>query len=48
VLYRWGHRIGLDMKAVFPNFTSLALGLAERPSVKRTLAIEGVCLDGTK
>jgi glutathione S-transferase len=48
VLYRWGHRIGLDMRKTYPNFSGLIAGLSERSSVKRTLATEDISLDGTR
>lgn len=48
VLYRWGHRIGLDMGKAYPNFSALIASHAGRASVKRTLATEDVALDGTR
>ena len=48
VLYRWGHRIGLDMGKAYPNFASLITRHAARPSVRRTLVTEDVALDGTR
>lgn len=46
VLYRWGNRIGLDMRAACPAWTAVALRLAERPAVQAALKRETVTLDG--
>lgn len=48
VLYRWGHRIGLAMDTAYPNFAALIKGHATRPSVRRTLEVEDIVLDGTR
>jgi glutathione S-transferase len=46
VFYRWGYRIGLDMKDEFPQWTKHALRVASRPTVKRVFEIEGIKIDG--
>ena len=46
VFYRWGYRIGLDMKTEFPQWTKHALRVASRPTVKRVFEIEGIKIDG--
>lgn len=48
VLYRWGNRIGLDMAGTYANYTRFADSLAERSSVRRTLAEEDIRLDGIR
>jgi glutathione S-transferase len=45
VFYRWGYRIGLDMKAHYPNWTKQAVRVASRPTVKRVFEDEGIELD---
>jgi glutathione S-transferase len=42
VLYRWGVRIGLDMRGAYARYTRFAEVLTQRPSVKATLATEGL------
>lgn len=44
IFYRWGGRIGLDMRADYPGWTAHAERLMERPAVQRTLKQEGVTL----
>jgi glutathione S-transferase len=44
VFYRWGGRIGLDMRADYPGWTAHAERLMERPAVQRSLKQEGVTL----
>ena len=46
VFYRWGYRIGVDMKTQFPNWTKHALRVASRPTVKRVFEVEGIKIDG--
>ena len=46
VFYRWGYRIGLDMKTEFPQWTKHSLRVASRPTVKRVFEIEGIKIDG--
>jgi glutathione S-transferase len=47
VFYRWGgFRLGLDMKAEFPQWTKHALRVASRPTVKRVFEVEGIKIDG--
>jgi glutathione S-transferase len=41
VFYRWGNRIGFDMKS-YPKYTTLVSRLAERQSVQRMAAKEGI------
>ena len=42
VFFRWGHRIGLDMRAGYPQWTRHAERVLERPAVQRVLQQEGV------
>jgi glutathione S-transferase len=46
VFYRWGNRMGLDMKSLYPNWTKHALRVAQRPTVKRVFEVEGIHLEG--
>ncbi|WP_028356587.1 glutathione S-transferase family protein [Bordetella petrii] len=46
VLYRWGNRIGLEMRKDCPAWTDASLRLAERPAVQAVLRREAVSLDG--
>jgi glutathione S-transferase len=45
VFYRWGYRIGLNMKELFPVWTRHAHRVASRPTVKRVLEAEGIRLE---
>jgi glutathione S-transferase len=45
VLYRWGNRIGIDMRGNYPAWTAASMRLLERPAVQRTLKREGVTID---
>jgi glutathione S-transferase len=42
VFFRWGNRIGLDMRASFPAWTAQAERVAARPAVERALVQEGI------
>ncbi|WP_338929158.1 glutathione S-transferase N-terminal domain-containing protein (plasmid) [Roseomonas mucosa] len=42
VFWRWGGKIGLDMTATFPAWTSQAAEVARRPAVWRALEQEGL------
>jgi len=42
VFYRWGDRIGLDMRADYPSWTRHAERLLQRPAVQRAVAQEGI------
>lgn len=44
VIYRWGYLLKMDMKGTYPNYTKLALEVAERPSVLKAIEIEGIPL----
>jgi glutathione S-transferase len=44
VFYRWGNRIGLDMRRYYPFWSSHAELIAARPSVQRVLAREKVSI----
>lgn len=45
VLYRWGNRIGLGMRANYAAWTALAERTLERPAVQRALAREGISIE---
>jgi glutathione S-transferase len=42
--YRWGNRIGLDMKAACPRWTGWVERMKERPAVQRAVEREGLSL----
>ena len=42
VFYRWGARLGYDMKRAYPAYTAYVERLCQRPSIQRTLASEGI------
>lgn len=42
VFYRWGYRIGIDMRAVYPKYTRHAEAVVVRPAVQRTLQQENI------
>jgi glutathione S-transferase len=42
VFFRWGNRIGLDMKKDYPGWSDHAERVAARPAVQRALQQEGV------
>lgn len=41
-LYRWGLRIELEMRELFPQWTAHAERILQRPAVQRALAAEGI------
>ena len=43
--YRWGNRIGLDMRTSCPRWTALVTRMLERPAVTATLEAEGLPRD---
>ncbi len=45
VFYRWGNRLGIDMKAQYPVWTKHALRVFSRPTVKRVFEAEGIELE---
>lgn len=45
VFYRWGNRLGLDMKALYPVWAKHAQRVFSRPTVKRVFEAEGIELD---
>jgi glutathione S-transferase len=45
VFYRWGNRLGIDMKTLFPVWTKHAHRVFSRPTVKRVFEAEGIELD---
>jgi glutathione S-transferase len=45
VFYRWGNRLGIDMKTLYPVWTKHALRVFSRPTVKRVFEAEGIDLD---
>jgi len=42
VFYRWGNRIGVDMRAGYPGYTRHAERMLQRPAVQRALQQEGI------
>ena len=42
VFFRWGNRIGLDMRAGYPQWTAHAERVLQRPAVQRVLQQEGI------
>lgn len=46
VFYRWGNRLGIDMKQQYPEWTKHALRVFSRPTVKRVFAEEGIQIEG--
>jgi len=42
VFYRWGNRIGVDMRATYPAWTAHAEAMCARPAVQAALAQEGI------
>jgi glutathione S-transferase len=45
VFYRWGNRLGIDMKTMFPVWHKHALRVFSRPTVKRVFEAEGIELE---
>lgn len=45
VFFRWGNRIGIDMKGTYPNWARHAQRVYSRPTVKRVFEAEGIELD---
>lgn len=45
VFYRWGNRLGVDMKTLYPVWTKHAMRVFSRPTVKRVFEAEGIELD---
>jgi glutathione S-transferase len=48
VFYRWGNRIGVDMRADYPRYTRFAENLARRDSIAAAFAAENILLDGSR
>ncbi|HZH12262.1 MAG TPA: glutathione S-transferase N-terminal domain-containing protein [Microvirga sp.] len=44
VFYRWGNRIGFDMKAAYPAWTRIAERALARPAVQKAMADEGITI----
>ncbi|HEV2112135.1 MAG TPA: glutathione S-transferase N-terminal domain-containing protein [Gammaproteobacteria bacterium] len=42
VFFRWGNRIGMDMRAAYPGWTAQAQRVLERPAVRRVIMKEGI------
>lgn len=42
VFYRWGNRMGLDMRSLYPAWTQHSLKIIDRPAVLRALTQEGI------
>lgn len=45
VFYRWGNRLGFDMKAQYPVWHKHAMRVFSRPTVKRVFEAEGIELE---
>ena len=45
VFYRWGNRIGIDMKERYPVWAKHTQRVTSRPTVKRVLEAEGIQID---
>ena len=45
VFYRWGNRLGIDIKTLYPVWTKHALRVFSRPTVRRVFEAEGIELD---
>jgi glutathione S-transferase len=45
VFYRWGNRMGIDMKTLYPVWHKHALRVFSRPTVKRVFEAEGIELE---
>jgi len=45
VFYRWGNRLGLDMKTLYPVWTKHTQRVFSRPTVKRVFEAEGIELE---
>ncbi len=46
VFFRWGNRIGINMKERFPTWGKHAQRVASRPTVKRVFEAEGIQIEG--
>jgi glutathione S-transferase len=44
VFFRWGNRMSIDMRALYPAWTEHALHLEQRPAVQRALVQESISL----
>lgn len=44
VFFRWGNRIGIDMRAGYPYWTAQAERVLERPAVQRVIQQEGISI----
>jgi glutathione S-transferase len=44
VFFRWGNRIGIDMRADYPGWTAQAERVLERPAVQRVIRQEGISI----
>jgi glutathione S-transferase len=42
VFYRWGNRMGVDMRSLYTAWTAQALRTLDRPAVRRALSSEGI------
>jgi glutathione S-transferase len=42
VFYRWGYRMDLDMRTLFPTWTDHAERLFQRPAIRKALEQEGI------
>ena len=48
VFYRWGNRIGVDMRTSYPQYTRFAEKLARRDSIVAAFDAENIVLDGSR
>jgi glutathione S-transferase len=42
VFFRWGNRIGIDMRGGYPQWTAHAERVLQRPAVQRVIKQEGI------
>ncbi|MDN5939002.1 MAG: hypothetical protein L0H83_10110 [Salinisphaera sp.] len=45
VFYRWGNKVGMDVRGDFPSFTAVMDRVRQRPAVRRVVECEGINLD---
>lgn len=45
VFYRWGNKVGMDVRQDFPNYTGIMDRVRQRPAVRRVIERESIDLD---